>query len=88
MHQTVQGEWLARILDKEEQIARSHYSMNRYKCSVCHGNCDPGELIRGKCLECIEKEQLTTVMQNKADRLLNAPWEQMELDFGGNLWKK
>lgn len=61
--------------------------MRNYECSVCHGNCDPGELVGEKCLECLEKERLTTVMQNKAVRLLNAPYEQMKLDFGGNIYE-
>ena len=57
--------------------------MNNYQCSECHGLCDPGELVGGKCLECLEKERLARVTQNKIVSLLNAPWEQMKLDFGG-----
>lgn len=54
-----------------------------YKCSVCHGLCDPGELTGGVCLECREEEERKAAVQDKAVSLLNAPWEQMKLDFGG-----
>ena len=57
--------------------------MFRYECSVCHGNCDPGELVNGVCLECLEKKRLSIVTQNKVIQLLNAPWEQMKLNLGG-----
>ena len=57
--------------------------MSRYECSVCGGNCDPGELVGGICVECLEEQRVAIVMQNKVFSLLNAPWEQMELDFGG-----
>lgn len=59
--------------------------MSRYECSVCHGNCDPGELVVGVCVECLEEQRVAIVMQNKAVSLLNAPWEQMKLDFGGSI---
>ena len=67
----------------KSQNASSLYSMGRYECSVCGGNCDPGELVGGVCVECLEKQRITIVMQNKIFSLLNAPWEQMKLDFGG-----
>lgn len=57
--------------------------MGRYECSVCGGNCDPGELVGGICVECLEEQRVAIVMQDKAVSLLNAPWEQMKLDFGG-----
>ena len=57
--------------------------MNRYKCSVCGASCDPGELVGGVCVECREKHRIAIAMQNKAISLLNAPWEQMILNFGG-----
>ena len=57
--------------------------MSRYECSVCGANCDPGELVGGVCLECIEKQKIEIMMQNKVFNLLNAPWEQMKLYFGG-----
>ncbi len=60
--------------------------MNRYKCSVCGANCDPEELVGGICLDCLEEQRIVIVMQNKVVNLLNAPWEQMELDFGGNTY--
>ena len=57
--------------------------MFSYECSACHGNCDPGELVNGVCLECLENKRQAMVTQNKAVSLLNAPWEQMKLEFGG-----
>lgn len=56
---------------------------NYVVCPVCHGNCDTGELVNGKCLECIEEERKADVKQDMSVKLLNAPFEQMELDFGG-----
>ena len=57
--------------------------MSSYECSVCHGNCDPGELVGGICVECLEEQRIAIVTQNKVVSLLNAPWEQMTLGFGG-----
>lgn len=58
--------------------------MHSYECSVCGANCDPGELVGGVCVDCLEEQRVAIVTQDKAVSLLNAPWEQMELDFGGN----
>lgn len=66
-----------RIRDKPEE---REIKLRNYECSVCHGNCDPGELVGGKCPECLEKERLAIVTQGKAVSLLNAPWEQMKLE--------
>ena len=57
--------------------------MFRHKCSICGDNCDPGELVGGICLDCLEEQRVAIVMQDKAVSLLNAPWEQMKLEFGG-----
>lgn len=57
--------------------------MRSYECSVCHGNCDPGELVGEICLDCLEEQRITIIKQNKTVSLLNAPWEQMKLDLGG-----
>ena len=57
--------------------------MSRYECSECHGNCDPGELVSGVCIECLEKERIAMISQSNMVKLLEAPWEQMKLDFGG-----
>ena len=70
---------------QKSQDASSLYSMGRYECSVCHGNCDPGELVGGVCVDCLEEQRIAIVMQDKAVSLLNAPWEQMKLDFGGSI---
>ena len=57
--------------------------MKYYICSDCQGRCDPGELVNGVCLECLENQRQAMVARNKAVQFLNAPWEQMTLDFGG-----
>ena len=54
--------------------------MHSYECSACGANCDPGELVGGICLDCLEEQRVAIVMQDKAVSLLNAPWEQMKLE--------
>lgn len=58
--------------------------MNSYICSVCGGNCDPGELIGGICIECLEEKRIAVETHNKIASLLNAQWVQMTLNLGGN----
>lgn len=58
--------------------------MYRYKCDICHGNCDAGELVDGVCPECLEEQRRQIVARNKVRRLVNAPYEQLKFDFGGN----
>ena len=31
--------------------------MKGIECPICHGRCDPGEMIGGVCLECREEER-------------------------------
>lgn len=57
--------------------------MYNYICDVCKAHCDAGELVGGKCPECLENERLHIIMQDKQAKLLNATFEQMRLDFGG-----
>lgn len=57
--------------------------MYEYKCEICHGNCDVGELVGGVCPECLEEQRRQIVARNKVRRLVNAPYEQLEFDFGG-----
>lgn len=52
------------------------------KCRRCDGNCDPGELIGGVCIECLEEEAQAQKRVDAAVRLINSPCRQMELDFG------
>ena len=62
--------------------------MYRYKCSECYGNCDPGEIVNGVCLECMEKKRISIVSKNRAMKLLNAPFEQMKLELGGFAYER
>ena len=55
--------------------------MGNYECSVCHGNCDPGELVGGVCPECLEEQTRQMLMRDKVRRLVIAPYEQLEFDF-------
>lgn len=57
--------------------------MRSYICEDCKGHCDAGELIGGKCPECLEKERLYMTTQDRKVKLLNAPFEQIVLDLGG-----
>lgn len=52
------------------------------KCRRCDGNCDPGELIGGVCIECLEEEAQAQKRVDAAVRLINSPCRQMELGFG------
>ena len=46
--------------------------MFNYECSECHGNYDPGELVGGVCLECMEKQRIAVIMQSQ----LNVMWQK------------
>lgn len=59
--------------------------MYRYICEKCQGYVDPGELVGGKCQECLEDERLQIIMQDSKVKLLNAKFEQMKLDLGGSV---
>lgn len=58
--------------------------MYKYICEDCGGRCDPGELVGNVCPECAEKQRMKNVIEQKVGRMLNAPYEQMELSLGGN----
>ena len=51
------------------------------ECSVCHGMCDPGEIVGGVCDECREEEELEERRSSMVARY-NSTYVQMELDFG------
>lgn len=57
--------------------------MRRYECDICHGNCDAGELVGGVCPECMEEQTRQMLTRDKVRRLVIAPYEQLEFDFGG-----
>lgn len=49
------------------------------KCPVCHGNCDPGEIIGNKCPECREQERQMRERDEYAFRVMTSPYYQMDL---------
>lgn len=49
-------------------------------CERCGGNCDPGEIVQGICLECMEEQKMEIVRSNKITRLMSAPFYQMTLE--------
>lgn len=51
-----------------------------YKCDVCKGNCDCGELIGGVCLECLENQKQEQLANTKIIRMLHSPFYQMNLE--------
>lgn len=44
--------------------------MYRYKCRVCGGNCDAGELRDGVCPDCIEVEEAREERDRRMSALL------------------
>lgn len=50
---------------------------------ICHGRCDPGEMIGGICLECREEEEQRIVRRDNVVSMMNSPFKQLELNFGG-----
>ena len=43
--------------------------MKGIECPICHGRCDPGEMIGGVCLECREEERQKRNWQMKKQSL-------------------
>ena len=54
--------------------------MKGIECPICHGRCDPGEMI---CLECREEEEQRIVRRDNVVSMMNSPFKQLELNFGG-----
>lgn len=48
-------------------------------CKRCGGFFDNGELIGGKCPECIEEERQEHIRAVEVARIMNSPSYQMEL---------
>lgn len=57
--------------------------MKGIECPICHGRCDPGEMIGGICLECREEETQRIIRSNNVNRIMNSPFFQMEMRFDG-----
>lgn len=53
--------------------------MRNYECRVCGDLCDPGELIGETCIECRKKEELETEVHDRAGKLADSPFIQIEL---------
>ena len=51
-----------------------------YKCDVCGGNCDCGELVGGVCLECLEDQKQEQLANTQIARMINSPFYQMRLE--------
>ena len=51
------------------------------KCEICGGNCDNGELVGGKCSECLEEERQRQARADTVAKMLNSQTEQMEMEL-------
>lgn len=51
--------------------------MKGIECPICHGRCDPGEMIGGVCLECREEERQRIVRRDNVVRMMNSPFKQL-----------
>lgn len=49
------------------------------RCRKCGGNCDPGEVVQGVCLECMDQERKMQTRQEHAFRIMTSPFYQMNL---------
>lgn len=48
------------------------------KCSECNGNCDPGEIVGGVCLDCMEQKRQMQIRQERAFRVMTSLWVQTD----------
>lgn len=55
--------------------------MKGIECPICHGRCDPGEMIGGVCLECREKEEQRQTSEDKLSKVMNSGYKQLTFDF-------
>lgn len=58
--------------------------MRQLICRWCHGRCDPGDLVDGVCLDCLEAERQRQERSRTVVRIMNSPCYQMELNLGGH----
>lgn len=49
-------------------------------CRICHCLCDPGDLEQGVCGDCREEMRKKEEAKESAERLMEAEFEQMELE--------
>ncbi len=50
------------------------------KCRKCPGNFDPGDLVNGVCLDCLEEEKMEQLRNNRITNIMRSPCVQMELE--------
>lgn len=55
--------------------------MKGIECPICHGRCDPGEMIGGVCLECREKEEQRQNSVDRVSKVMNSGYKQLTFDF-------
>ena len=53
--------------------------MGKYECRICHGTCDPGELVGGVCYECAEEERQRQIRTSAVHKMMNSQHYQMRL---------
>jgi len=45
-------------------------------CRKCGANCDPGDIVGGQCLDCMEQERQMQIRQEHAFKIITSPWVQ------------
>ena len=48
-------------------------------CNKCGANCDPGEIVGGQCLDCMEQERQIQSNSENAFKVMTSPFYQMDL---------
>lgn len=51
------------------------------ECSVCHGMCDPGEIVGGVCDECRDAQEQDEIRSREVAKAVNSGYEQITMDF-------
>lgn len=55
--------------------------MKGIECPICHGRCDPGEMIGGVCLECREEEEQRQTSADRVSKVMNGDYKQLTFNF-------
>lgn len=55
------------------------------ECSVCHGMCDPGEIVGGVCDECRDAQEQDEIRSREVARAMHSGYEQITMDFSRRL---
>lgn len=50
-------------------------------CRKCRGNYDPGEIVGGICIDCLEEEKQEQLRQSRVAKIISSPSYQMELNL-------